>query len=131
VAKKVRVLLADDHQVLREGLAAILAAQKDIELVGQAADGQEAVERARTLRPDVVVMDITMPKLSGIEATRRISAELPAVQVIGFSVQQQEHWARALRQAGAVACLCKGAPMDELVGAIRACRARGRARKGS
>ena len=122
------MLVADDHTPLRVGLAATLAAQKGIKLVGQAADGQEAVDQARTLRPDVVVMDITMPKLSGIEATRQISAELPGVKVIGFSVQQQECWARALLDAGAVACLSKFDPIETLIKTIRACRAHARAK---
>ena len=124
MAKKVRVLLADDHATVRNALAAILQARKGIEVAGQATDGLEAVEQSRTLRPDGVVMDVAMPKLNGIEATRRIRAELPGVQVIGFSAQQQEHWAAALRKAGAVACLGKDAPLEELIAVIRACRSR-------
>jgi DNA-binding NarL/FixJ family response regulator len=106
-------------------LAALVEAQEDIEVVGQAADGQEALDMARRLRPDVVVMDIIMPKLHGFEATQRISAELPGVKVIGLSMHQEEDFARAMREAGAVAYLSKSRPMEELVGAIRACRARG------
>jgi PAS domain S-box-containing protein len=124
---KMRVLLADDHTILRQGLAALLKRQADMELVGQAADGQEAVDLTHALRPDVVVMDLTMPKLNGIEATQRITAESPGVQVIGLSMHAGKDFARRMSKAGAVAYLSKGGPMEELLAAIRACRSRARA----
>ena len=119
---RVRVLVADDHKVIREGLACMLKMWKDIELVGQAADGQEALDLAHALHPDVVVMDISMPNLNGIEATKRISAELPGVKVIGLSMHQKEDVASTACEVGAVAYLSKDGPLEELVGAIRACR---------
>jgi DNA-binding NarL/FixJ family response regulator len=95
-SQKIRVLLADDHPVLRHGLAGLLQGHAEIEMVGQAKDGQEAVELARQTRPDVILMDITMPRLNGIEATRRIKAELPEVCVIGLSMHEGEDMAMAM-----------------------------------
>lgn len=115
----IRVLLADDHRILREGLTNLLNHHEGIEVVGAASDGAMAVELAARLRPDVVVMDITMPRVSGIEATRRIRAELPGVRVIGLSMHTAEDMARALREAGADAYLTKGGPAEDLIAAIK------------
>lgn len=117
----IRVLLADDHRILREGIAGLLRGQPFIDVVGQAEDGQMAVDMARTLRPDVVVMDITMPLLGGVEATRAIKRELPGVQVIGLSMHEKEDMSEAMREAGAFAYLPKGGPAEALVSAIRSC----------
>lgn len=114
----IRVLLADDHPILRKGLADVLGQQPGIELVGEAGDGEEVIELARDTRPDVVLMDVTMPKLSGIEATRRIVAEQPRVRVIGLSMHEQSDMAAAMREAGAVAYLSKSQPTEALVAMI-------------
>jgi len=120
VASKIRVLLADDHEILRQGLAGLLEEEPDREVVAQASDGQTAVELALRTEPDVVVMDVTMPRLSGVEATRRISAELPHVRIIGLSMHEQEEMAQAMREAGATAYLPKGDSSDALIATIRA-----------
>jgi signal transduction histidine kinase/CheY-like chemotaxis protein len=116
---KIRVLLADDHDMVRQGLASILSDESDIELVGEASDGQEAVHLAVRTQPDVVVMDVAMPRLGGIEATRRILAVLPQVRVIGLSMHEREDMEVAMREAGAVAYLPKGDTTDRLIHTIR------------
>jgi CheY-like chemotaxis protein len=118
--KRIRVLLADDHDMVREGLASILSEESDIELVGEASDGQEAVQLAMRTQPDVVVIDVAMPRLNGIEATRRILAALPQARVIGLSMHQREDMELAMREAGAVAYLPKGDTTDSLINTIRA-----------
>lgn len=115
----IRVLLADDHRILREGLVELLSEEEDLEVVGQAADGVEAVELGLALEPDVVVMDITMPQMNGIEATRQLLAKRPRTRVIGLSMHEEDDMARAMRDAGAEAYLTKGGPSDDLVAAIR------------
>jgi PAS domain S-box-containing protein len=116
---KVRVLLADDHEIFRQGLASLLWEEPDIELVGQAGDGVDAVELALKTRPDVVLMDITMPRLNGIDATRRITAEMPDVRVIGLSMHEKQDMAEAMRDAGAEAYFPKGVASDAIIAAIR------------
>ncbi|NLG51641.1 MAG: response regulator, partial [Chloroflexi bacterium] len=115
---RIRVLLADDRQIVREGIASLLRGQPNIEVVGEASDGQTAVELARQLKPDVVIMDVTMPKLDGIAATRRILAECAQVRVIGLSMHQEADVALAMREAGAVACLTKDGASKVLVNTI-------------
>lgn len=117
--RAVRVLLADDHKILREGLASLLDGFDDISVVGEAEDGVQAVDLALQLKPDVVVMDITMPNLNGIEATRQIVDALPRTRVIGLSMHEEGDMAGALREAGATAYLTKGGPALALVEAIR------------
>jgi CheY-like chemotaxis protein len=119
VAARIRVLLADDHEIVREGLASLLLEEPDMEIVGEAKDGVEAVELAATMHPDVILMDVTMPRLDGIEATRQIKARLPEVHVIGLSMHEEEDLARAMRQAGAAAYMSKNGCSDALVTAIR------------
>ena len=114
-----RVLLVDDHQMAREGLASLLGQEADVEVVGQASDGYEAVELARRLQPDVVTMDVTMPRMNGIEATRHIKSELPQVRVIRLSMHGDLEQGAAMRQAGADAYLNKGGPSEELLLTIR------------
>ncbi len=116
---KIRVVLVDDHAILREGLASLLQRYTDIEVVGEAEDGQAAIEAARLLHPDVIVMDLSMPRLNGIEATRKIVSELPAVRVVGLSMHEEEYGMSAMRRAGAVQCVIKAGPPDDLVTAIR------------
>ncbi len=117
--EKVRVLLADDHKIVREGLARLLEEEPDIEVVGEANDGAEAVALARTARPDVVLMDVTMPGMDGIEATRRILAEIPDVKVVGLSMHEGSGMRMQMRQAGAVDYVWKGGDPDELVQVVQ------------
>lgn len=117
---RIRVVMADDHVMMRQGLSDILGRQEDIEVVGQAADGAEAVKLAVQLKPDVVIMDVRMPGMNGLDATRRLRAVVPGVQVIGLSLHDDPKTAAAMRQAGAAAYLAKGGPIEALVAAIRA-----------
>jgi len=118
-SRKIRVLLADDHTILRKGLMGVLNQETDIEVVAEAADGVMAVDLSKQFNPDVVLMDVTMPKLDGIEATRRITAAQPGVGVIGFSAHKEEDMAQALYKAGAIGYLSKDEPAEYLIAAIR------------
>ncbi len=118
---KIRVLLADDHREIRRMLALSLEEESDIEIVGQATGGKDAVRMARELRPDVVLMDISMPEMDGIAATRILHGELPEVRVLGLTVFAEADAEEAMRQAGAVGFLSKGQSVHKLAGAIRAC----------
>jgi PAS domain S-box-containing protein len=117
--RTIRVLLADDHKILRDGLASLLSDAAGVEVVGEAQDGVEAVELALELQPDVVVMDITMPRMNGVEATRKITSALPGIRVIGLSMHNEADMASALEQAGAAMYLTKGGPAGALIDAIR------------
>lgn len=117
--KRVRVLLADDHAMIREGLAGLLTEQEDMEIAAQASNGLEAVELAMKTRPDVAVLDIAMPIVNGIEATRRIKAALPGIPVICLSMHREEEVAAATKTAGADAYLLKDGSSETLIGAIR------------
>jgi DNA-binding NarL/FixJ family response regulator len=116
----VKVLLADDHAMMRHGLRAILEKEMDIHLVEEASNGRDAVELARRTRPNVVVMDIGMPGLNGIDATREIMAENRDAKVIGLSMNSDRRYVLAMFAAGAVGYLLKDAASSELVLAIRA-----------
>ncbi|MGD2147147.1 MAG: response regulator transcription factor [Anaerolineae bacterium] len=116
----ITVLLAEDHAVVREATAEIVDHQSDMRVVGQAGTGDEAVQLARRLRPDVVVMDIAMPHLDGLEATSRIAAECPACHVLVLTAREEEHYIIELLQAGAIGYLPKTVALDELLDAIRA-----------
>jgi signal transduction histidine kinase len=120
----IRVLLADDHRIIRASLAGLLRNQPGIEVAGQAGDGQEVIEKAISLRPDVVVMDVTMPVVDGVEATRRLMREIPDLCVIALSMHEKEDMQRAMRDAGAVRYLTKDGPPDMLIAAIRSCHAK-------
>ena len=113
-----RVMLVDDHRIVRDGLAGILEAEAEMEVVGRAVDGREAVEMAEKRRPDVILMDISMPRMDGIEATRAIHIAHPEIRVIGLSMHASADVARAMREAGAVAYLSKQAASSELVNVI-------------
>ena len=113
-----RLLVADDHRVVREGLIGMFDDQPGLSIVGEAADGREAVELSRQLLPDVVLMDISMPGMDGIEATRRIKAELPGVRVIGLSMYDDDGIAESMRGAGAESFVSKTASSGELLRAI-------------
>ena len=114
-----RVLLADDHDVVRQGFRVVLGTQPDIEVVGEASNGREAIEQARRLRPDLVLMDVTMPVMGGIEATRRIKAEMPGVCVLMFTSHEEPEYLLEAIEAGAAGYVLKGAPVSRLIGAIR------------
>jgi PAS domain S-box-containing protein len=118
-AQRLRVLLVDDHEVMREGLAALLAEQTDIEVVGQAANGREAVDLAHRLRPEVVIMDMAMPVMAGDEATRQIRLHLPDIRVIALSMFDEPEMAKRMRRAGVAAYLLKTGPSEDLLAAIR------------
>jgi two-component system response regulator NreC len=118
-----RILIADDHGVLRAGLRALLNAESGLEVVGEAADGNQALELARTLRPDVVVLDISMPGPDGIEVTRQLKDEMPDVRVLVLTVHEDDGLLRAAIRAGASGYVIKRAVEAELISAIHAaCR---------
>src|SRR5262245_14242275 len=116
----IRVLLAEDHTIVRQGLAALLSAQRGIEVVGEAADGREAVAAALRLRPHVVLMDLGMPGLNGVDATRQIRREAPETFVLVLSMHASEEHVRPAIRAGATGYLLKGSGLSDLVAAIRA-----------
>jgi two-component system response regulator NreC len=118
--KRIRILLADDHAVVRQGFKMILAAQSDMEIVGEAANGREAVELAQQLSPDVVVMDVSMPELNGIEATRRLASSVPHARVVALSMHKDSVYVREILRAGARGYLLKDSGAADLVAAIRA-----------
>jgi DNA-binding NarL/FixJ family response regulator len=117
---KIRVLIADDHAILREGVRALLAATEDIEVVGQASDGREAIDACKKLDPDVVLMDIAMPGLGGIEAAIEIRKEGMRAKVLILSQYEDREYVRRLLRAGVAGYVLKKSAGSELVGAIRA-----------
>jgi two-component system response regulator NreC len=114
-----RVLLADDHRMMRDGLRAVLE-RAGVEVVGEAANGREAIAEARRLRPDVVVIDIVMPQLNGVDATRRLGAELPGIKVLGLSMNCDRRYVIAMLEAGAAGYLVKNSASEELLDALDA-----------
>ena len=117
---KIRVLVADDHAIVREGICSLLAHRKDIEVVGQAADGRQAIERAQALLPDVVLMDISMPVLNGLEATQELRKSLPGIRILVLSQYESKEYVIPLLCAGAAGYIAKRARANELADAIRA-----------
>lgn len=118
--EKIRVILAEDHAVVRQGTKQLLDRYSDIEVVGMASDGEEAVKLVQELQPDVAILDIRMPRMSGIEATRRIKADFPDVAVLALTAHDDDEYVFALLEAGANGYLLKTAEIEELVKAIRA-----------
>ena len=116
---KIRVMVADDHPAFREGLCRCLGDEEDLEVVGSSGDGEEAVRMARELLPDVVIIDVAMPKLDGIEATRQIKARCPNTAMLIISAYSYQSYLLASMRAGASGYLLKNAPINELVNAIR------------
>ena len=116
----IRVVVADDHKVVRAGIRELLADEPDIEVVGEARDGREAVELALAQRPDVIVMDINMPELSGVEATRQIRTAAPGVRVLALTAYQDDPYIYGLLDAGASGYILKTAEGQEIVRAVRA-----------
>ncbi len=118
--EKIRVLLADDHAIVREGVKRILTAEPDLDVVGEAEDGLQAVEQAKKLKPDVAVLDISMPELNGIEATKQIKAALPNTHTIALTMHADDAYVFQLLKAGASGYVLKRAAATDLVQAIRA-----------
>jgi two-component system, NarL family, response regulator NreC len=118
--KRIRILLADDHAVVRQGFKMILSAQPDMEIVGEAGNGREAVDLAEQLHPDIVVMDVAMPELNGIEATRRLAASAPHARVVALSMHKDSVYVREILRAGARGYLLKDSPAPDLLAAVRA-----------
>jgi CheY-like chemotaxis protein/anti-sigma regulatory factor (Ser/Thr protein kinase) len=119
--KKFRILLADDHIVMRQGLSRLLRGEPDMEIVGEASDGESAIEMIRELLPEVVLMDINMPGMGGIEAVRIIHKEFPDIHIVGLSMFQEAERADAMRKAGAVDYIAKSGPSANVITAIRNC----------
>jgi len=119
--KRFRIALVDDHVVMRQGLAGLLRSEPDMEIVGQASDGESGLSLVREKKPDVVLMDISMPGMNGIQATRIIHSELPDVRIIGLSMFQEGEQAQAMREAGAVGFVTKSGPSEDVIAAIRSC----------
>ncbi len=117
--QRCRIIVVDDNLAVRRILIQLLQESQELEVIGEASDGQQAVELTFQLRPDVVIMDINMPRMNGIQATQEITCMLPEVRVIGFSMYPQEEIVAQMRAAGAVGYICKGSPMEELLAAIK------------
>ena len=116
----IQILLADDHKITRDGLRALLESQKNMTVIGEAEDGRKAVRLALELQPDVIVMDINMPELNGIEATRQIKTELPEAKIIALSMYSDKRYVVGMLKAGVSGYLLKNCAFDELVSAISA-----------
>jgi DNA-binding NarL/FixJ family response regulator len=117
---KIRVVVADDHTIVREGVRILLEAQPDIEVVGEAADGLEALARVRELMPDIVLIDIAMPNLNGLEATRAIKRDYSKVQIIALTMYESDEYFFQILNAGASGYILKKAASGDLLAAIRA-----------
>jgi len=117
---KIRILLADDHPLIRCGIATLLQSYKDFEIVGEAQDGEEAVEKTKVLKPDVLIIDLSMPKLSGIEATGIITKKHPDVKVLVLTMHENEEYVYQILKSGAGGYVLKSAGKEELSAAIRA-----------
>lgn len=116
---KIRVLIADDHTIVRSGLRLLLQTEPDIEVIGEALDGREAVALTESLRPDVVLMDIAMPGTSGLEATKQIKSHIPEMCVLVLTMHRSDEYFFEMLKAGASGYVLKGAETSELIGAIR------------
>lgn len=117
--KKTRILLVDDHKILRDGICSLLKENPDMEIIGEAADGRTALGLVRELSPDLVIMDISMPDMNGIDATRRIHADHPQVKVMALSMHYDKHFVSEIFKAGASGYLLKDCAFDEMAHAIR------------
>ncbi len=116
----IRVVIADDHTIVREGLRALLSSEADITVVGEASDGHDALQEVRRTQPDVIVMDLGMPRLNGVDAAQQIRNEHPKTQVVVLSMHGSEEFVRPAIRAGAAGYLVKGSGLSDLVAAIRA-----------
>ena len=120
---KIRIMIVDDHAVVRSGLGAFISAAPDLELVGEAENGEQAVARARSLKPDVILMDLMMPGMDGVAATRLIREQNPSIQVIALTSFQEDELVQNAMQAGAIGYLMKNVSTRELEAAIRSAQA--------
>ncbi|HTZ39097.1 MAG TPA: response regulator transcription factor [Syntrophales bacterium] len=116
---KIRVMVVDDHQGFREGLIAVINLQTDMEVVGEAENGEKAVALAREIQPDVILMDVKMPVMDGVEATRRILAEMPNMNILALSIYADDGFMSSMMRAGALGFILKGCDAQELFDAIR------------
>jgi DNA-binding NarL/FixJ family response regulator len=117
--KRIRVLLADDHKIVRDGLRLLIDGQRDMRVVGEAGNGREALRQAHDLEPEVVVMDLSMPELNGLQATERLKAEQPGIKVVALTLHEDASYLLQLCKAGAVGYVLKRSAGDDLIQAIR------------
>lgn len=118
------ILIVDDHKALREGLKALLQVEPDFQILGEAEDGEQAMQLAQELNPDVILMDINLGEMHGVQVTRQILSRQPQICVIGFSMHTDPNLAQAMFKAGARDYLIKSAPAEKLISAIRRCQDR-------
>jgi len=121
--EKIRIVIADDHAVVRQGTRALLEAEPDMQVVGEAADGEQAVKLIEELKPDVAILDISMPKMSGIEVTRQVKPESPSTAILILTAYDNDEYVFALLEAGAAGYLLKDVGGNEIVDAVRSVRA--------
>ena len=120
MTESIRILLADDHTIVRQGLARLLEEQPDLKVVGQATNGKKAIERALDLKPDIVIMDIAMPRMNGLEAAKRIRKQLPGTKILILSMYSHEHYIHDLLETGVSGYLLKDSSGRDIIKAIRA-----------
>ena len=115
---KIRILIADDHEILRDGLRALIEKEQNLKCIGEAENGRKAVKLARELKPDIIIMDVAMPALGGIEATRQITNKIPGVKLIALSMHSDKRFVTGMLKAGASGYLLKDSAFEEVVNAI-------------
>jgi DNA-binding NarL/FixJ family response regulator len=118
---KIKVLIVDDHQAFRDGLKLVINRQTDMEVVGEAENGEKAIALTRELLPDVILMDVKMPVMDGAEATSRILAEIPAMKILALSIYADDKFMTSMMRAGALGYILKGCDSDELSDMVRRC----------
>ncbi len=118
--EKIRIVIADDHAVVREGTRALLEREEDFEVIGEARDGEEAIKLIEKTNPDVAILDISMPKITGIEVTRKIKPRFPALAILILTAYDNDEYVFALLEAGAAGYLLKDVPGQEIIDAVRA-----------
>ncbi len=117
---KIKVLIADDHAVVRSGLQQLLGAQPDMEVVGEACDGKQALEKAKHIKPDVIILDIAMPEVSGLEAVSLIKESVPATQIVVLTMHGKDSFVHQVLSAGALGYVLKASPIGDVLAAVRA-----------